>query len=293
MRRWPLRAGFLALGLVAAAVLTSGLVSWRLTQRRAPPQAEVAQDLLGIRAEPLRLSSRDGLELGAWLYEHPAPRCAVVLAHGNGSRRQGLLGRAQFALQSGCHALPVTLRAHGDSEGQVNDFGYGARLDLEAAVAYLEARYPNLPRYVFGQSLGAAAALFAAPNLPGRVQGYLLESPYASLRQATLNRLQLRLPSALVGLTYRWLTLCSDLVLPVPLEELAPERAAARVQGHATFIVMAGGADQRATVAEAQRIIDALPNRPRLEVFEGADHSALLSRDPARYQAIFKAWLRP
>ncbi len=285
------RAAWLGLGLALLLTLSSALAAHRFTRRRASVQPEQAQPLLGISPQLLRLNARDGVELGAWLFEHPQARCAVVLVHGNGSRRQALLGRAQLALQSSCHALAVTLRAHGDSEGDRNDFGFGARHDVQAAVAHLQARFPDLPRYVFGQSLGAAAALFAAPELGDAVKGYLLESPYASLQTAIMNRLHMRLPASLVPAAYAWLTLWSSAFLPGGVPAICPERAAAQVRCEARFIVLAGAEDKRATVQEAQRIIESLPAGAQLEVFEQAAHSQLWSQDAPRYRAVFKRWL--
>ena len=285
------RVAWVGLSLVLVLILTSALAAHRFTRRRASVQPEQAQPLLGISPQLLRLRAQDGLELGAWLFEHPQARCAVVLVHGNGSRRQALLGRSQLALQSGCHALAVTLRAHGDSEGERNDFGFGARQDVRAAVALLEARFSDLPRYVFGQSLGAAAALFAAPEMGDAVEGYLLESPYASLQTAIMNRLHMRLPASVVPAAYAWLTLWSSAFLSGGVPAISPARAAAQVRGEAQFILLAGAEDRRATVQEARRIIESLPPGAQLEVFEHAAHSQLWSQDAERYRAVFKRWL--
>ena len=43
----------------------------------------------------------------------------------------------QFLASHGYAALMVTLRAHGDSTGEYNDIGWGARADVWAAVDFL------------------------------------------------------------------------------------------------------------------------------------------------------------
>ena len=63
-----------------------------------------------------------------------------------------------------------------------------------AAVEFLEKRRPGRPLIVSGNSMGSAAAVFAAKELGHRVQGYILESPYQDLKVAVWNRLDNSLP---------------------------------------------------------------------------------------------------
>lgn len=289
------RARGLALLAMAlfATILTSGGLARVLTQRKHPPAPETATILSGLPAESLRLTASDGIETGAWLYLPPAPECIVILAHGNGSQRQALLGYAQEFVNNGCAALPITLRAHGDSEGELNDFGYGARLDIQAAVKLAQRRCPGTDIYIFGQSLGAAAALFAAPDLGDQIQGYLLESPYASLEGAVKNRLRMRLPKPLVTPGYHLLALWAERFLDVPIADIAPVRAAAKVRSKAKFIVLAGRQDQRATPSEARAVVDALPDGARLEIFDDAAHSELWLSDQARYREAIRSLTAP
>lgn len=286
-RRLTALLALAALGVAAG----SYAVGWALCRRRAPPRPEPPIEIAGIRPETHTLESQDGLRFGLWVYPRAGADCAVVLVHGNGSRRAGLAGLSAMVLEAGCHALPITVRAHGASEGEINDFGYGARLDVERAVAFAKARYPRARTFVLGVSLGAAAALFAAPALGDEVQGYLLESPYASLEIATLNRLEMTLPAPLVEPAYALLTMWSH--LDVPVEEIAPARAAARIPPGPRVWILAGTADRHARLSEAQAILRALPpGQGRLERFEGAAHSELEAREPARYRRLLQAWLR-
>ena len=88
----------------------------------------------------------------------------------------------QWLAEAGFTALAISLRGHGDSTGDVIDFGWSARYDVAAAVAFLEKECPQQPIYIVGRSMGAAAAIFAAGELKDRVAGYFLEQPYKDLR---------------------------------------------------------------------------------------------------------------
>src|SRR5262249_49183846 len=150
--------------------------------------AEPAPAVAWGTLEEHRLRTSDGKTLGAWFHRGPPDGPAVVVLHGNRGCRGDGLPAAEFFAGRGCAVLLVSLRAHGDSTGAVNDFGFSARRDVVAAVAFLEKERPGRPILLNGTSMGAAAAIFAAAELGERVGGYVLESPYRDLHQAVRNR---------------------------------------------------------------------------------------------------------
>ena len=70
---------------------------------------------------------------------------SVLLLHGSGGNRGHALGRAELLESQGYAVLMITLRAHGDSTGEYNDIGWGARRTSGAAVEFLEKRRPGRP----------------------------------------------------------------------------------------------------------------------------------------------------
>jgi alpha-beta hydrolase superfamily lysophospholipase len=169
----------LALAALTLAWIGSGtLAALALTRRwSAPSEEPLPSDFTSVR-----LVASDGVETGAFLGDVPAPRAAVVLVHGNGSNRSALLEAARSLRARGHAVLPITVRAHGDSQGTRNDLGWSARRDVAAAVRLLErhldeTEHPGTPIVVLGISLGAAASVFAAAELGDRVSGYVLVGP--------------------------------------------------------------------------------------------------------------------
>ena len=96
----------------------------------------------------------------------------------------------QWLAESRFTVLAISLRAHGDSTGEVNDIGWSGRHDVVAAVGFLGKEFPERPVFIVGRSMGAAAAVFAAEELKTDVAGYFLEQPYKDLKSAVWNRLQ-------------------------------------------------------------------------------------------------------
>ena len=282
------------LALAALAVLVwlaaSYAVAVRLTRRARPVAPEPLPAVAWGTAEAVTLSASDGQTLGAWFFPGRPDRPVVVLLHGNGANRTACLPQTELLATAGYPVLAVTLRAHGDSTGDANDFGLSARHDVTAAVGWLEAHHPGVPVVVWGRSLGSAAALFAAPDLGSRVRGYVLECPYRDLRAAVRNRLRSRLPPGLDVVAYAGLRTAAPLVLP-DFDRISPFEAAAGMPPEPRVLVLAGAADRRAPPDEARAIADRLGPRAELVIVEGGDHLLLETPDPERYRATVLGFL--
>jgi alpha-beta hydrolase superfamily lysophospholipase len=289
-RKWVRRV--LALGAAALLVwlASSFAVASRLTRRAQPAAPEPVPAVPWGTAEPLHLNTSDGQTLGAWFFPGRAEHPTVVLLHGNGGSRTACLPQAEWLVSAGYSVLAVTLRAHGDSTGAANDFGYSARHDVVAAVEWLAAHRPGTRIVVWGQSLGSAAALFAAPELGERVCGYVLECPYRDLRTAVRNRCRVYLPPGLDVIAYAGLRVAAPLVLP-DFDRISPLDAAAGMPPDARVLVLTGTADRRATPDEARAITDRLGPRAELVVVEGGDHLRLDAPDPDRYRRTLLGFL--
>ncbi|WP_437679019.1 alpha/beta hydrolase [Sorangium sp. So ce131] len=289
MRRFIRRALLILAACVPVWGASGPLVARGLTRRAAPPSPEPPP----AGWEAVSLTAEDGLRLGGWLHRGDAGRACVLALHGNGSSRTGLRDVLDVLAEDGTCVLALSLRAHGDSDGDVNEFGWSAANDVRAGVKFLERELPERRRLVFGTSLGAAAALYAAKDVAGRVDGYLLESPYRDLETAVRNRLDMRLgPLAPAAFAVLWPW--GSVALPIDPARLRPVDAARDLPSstHVTpVLLLAGDADAHATLAEAQDIAKAVPGPVRLERFPGADHGHLQRSDPARYRAVLRTWI--
>jgi alpha-beta hydrolase superfamily lysophospholipase len=258
------------------------LVAHRLTCRRLARAPEPMPSVTWGRLESHRLRTRDGQELGAWfaLGREDAP--SVLLLHGNKGNRSKSLTRAQGYAARGCAVLMISHRAHGDSTGETNDFGYSARHDVVAAVEFLERRRPGRRVIVDGVSMGSAAAVFAARELGRRVHGYILECPYRDLETAVRNRTREWVPPFLDGVAYTGLRLVAPLVLP-DVKAIAPVAAVAGVPESVPVLVLAGSHDRLARPEEARALYDRVKSHGRFAVIGRARHAKLLDTNPSLY----------
>ena len=111
------------------------------------------------------------------LEEVATPRFAALVCHPHplmgGTMQTHAVHRIARAVRlAGGVSLRFNYRGVGRSEGRY-DRGRGEADDAGAALAFLAARHPALPRLCCGFSFGAFAALTAGPRDPG-VRGLLL-----------------------------------------------------------------------------------------------------------------------
>jgi pimeloyl-ACP methyl ester carboxylesterase len=272
-------------------LLSSLAVAYWLTRRPHPIFEEPVPAISWGNVQPLRLTTGDGEELGAWSIAGQPDRPVVLLLHGYRGCRRDCLAQAELLAEVGCPSLLISLRAHGDSTGEFNDVGYSAQRDVIAAVGWLEDRYPGRPIIIWGQSMGAAAAVFAARSLGERVQGYILECLYKDLRTAVRNRLAIYLPLGLSSVAYAGMAVVTPLVL-ADVDSISPLEAAPAIPASVPVLVMAGSADRRATLAEAQAIHERIASHAHLVIIPGADHARLFQTDPATYREAVLGLIR-
>ncbi|HYO51756.1 alpha/beta hydrolase [Archangium sp.] len=291
-QRW-FRLAALVLVLLGVGWAGSGaLVTWRLTRRARPVFAEPAPALARGAIEEHRIVAADGLGVGAWLVRGEPGSPCVLMLHGNGGSRTSLRSLLEELVGQGHCVLALSLRTHGDSEGEVNDFGWSARQDVLAGIAFLERQAPDRPRVVFGTSLGAAAAIFASQEVGSRVQGYVLESPYRDLRTAVGNRLESYLLPGLDRLAFHGMWLFGDALLPVPAEQLRPIDHVAGIPQEVPVLFLAGAKDRHARLFEVEALAGRISSHARLEVFREGNHGTLRASEPERYQRLLLDFIR-
>jgi alpha-beta hydrolase superfamily lysophospholipase len=215
----------------------------------------------------------------------------VLLLHGNGGTRGSMLPVMEMLAKDDCTVLAITLRAHGDSTGETNDIGWSARHDVVTAVAFLENEFPGRPIFIVGQSLGAAAAVFAAKDLGDRVAGYLLEQPYKDLRSAVWHRLQNHLPPVLDWIAYGGLRLWAPVFLPVAVDRVSLGDHIADIPPSVPIVIAAGSADRHAPLDDVRALYARVQPHAKLVIFDGAAHESFDRYNPELYRRTLRDFL--
>jgi uncharacterized protein len=128
-------------------------------QARAP----VTAVSLGRPFETVRLTTSDGLKLGAWYV--PSRNGAAVIAFPGRSQP---VPHARMLTRHGYGVLLLDRRGEGASEGDSNAFGWAGEKDLRAAIGFLQRRRDVNPSRIggLGLSVGGELLLQTAAHTP-------------------------------------------------------------------------------------------------------------------------------
>ncbi|MEO9874874.1 MAG: alpha/beta fold hydrolase [Anderseniella sp.] len=269
------KAAAAALCLVAAIVIALLLAGWIATAPANRSVGVVPDDMPVVAVE---FHDRNSRLVRGWMITGNADRGAVVLLHGIRSDRRSMLGRARLLFANGYSVLAIDLQAHGESSGDRVTFGFREADSVAAAIDYTRAQWPDKKLAIIGTSLGGASAIFAANHR--RADAYVLESVYSSLKDATENRLQIRLGP--VGPALAPLLLWQTSVqLGFHAAELSAVERIGDLQAPVLFI--AGEQDNRTKLADSRTLFSSAGEPKQLWVVPNARHQDFHRFDEAEY----------
>lgn len=234
------------------------------------------------------IASSRGTRLEVWWRDAVEPRGTVLLLHGYGDVKSGLVSEAEwFAARSWTVAL-LDFEGHGGSEGHTTTLGWREAEDVGAAVGWLRASGRHArPLVLFGMSMGGAAALRAQADLGLGADGLIVASVFDRLDQAVRNRFDAMgwpgWPAAPCMVFWGgWLNGFNGF-------DHNPVDYAARTD--VPLLVLHGTDDPRARLVEGRALARAAGVRGTFVEFPGAGHESLKNRDPARWESALSAWL--
>ena len=195
----------LALCLSACSNLTS-LFFYPQTQYIRTPED------INLQYEIVSLTASDGVVLNAWWLpaqndiDVPSEKKPTVLfLHGNAENISTHIGSVYWLPEEGVNVLLLDYRGYGTSEGipVLPDIFK----DIEAAVVWIQAEYPESPMFVLGQSIGAALAAYAAPTLSQQypIEGLILDAGFSGYRAVAREVTSQGLISAILLWPMTWL----------------------------------------------------------------------------------------
>jgi len=174
----------------------AGLVTWVGYIWVKPPRQLLTEPVPpDISPEEVYFPSRDGLRLHALFLPGRSGSPALLLCH-------GYYRSLAEPFPVGCelnrlsyHVLLIDFRACGRSKGRFTTLGHREVADVLGAVDYLRCRLGQRPLGVLGISMGAVAALIAAPCCPS-IGAIVADSAYADLEATIRHKMRqiLRLP---------------------------------------------------------------------------------------------------
>lgn len=237
--------------------------------------------------------ARDGSILRAWNMQ-PAQwnGDTVILLHGQGDNRSGMLGPAAMLLRHGYATLLPDARAHGASGGSIATYGVLEADDVRRWFDLIQKS--ESPHCVdgLGDSMGGADLLRSLDAEPGFC-AIVAESSFATFREAAYDRLgQVFSTGPWLGRTLLRPALDMGMVYVrfrhgVNLDNANPESAVAA--SRVPVLLIHGLADTNLPPRHSE-IIKA--RSPRVVLWEpaGADHCGASNVAPAEYERRVVEW---
>ena len=282
-------AAYLGVSAALSMVVLFG-VGWIGADRGlypAPPDDLPVLDdypALASALEEVTFPSADGITLAGWFVPGESPT-TIVLMHGFGENRNQMLPHADFLHEAGYSTLLFDLRSRGESEGDAVTFGYHERGDLRGALRYLEQR-PDADAEsvgVLGMSMGGAAAIMAAADLP-QVKAVVSESAFQTVNSAVDSSFEyfINLPAFPFSPVTVFIM---EQRLGIKAGDIRPVEDVGRISPRAVFIIH--GADDVTVVPEDGVALHAAAGEPKepLWLIEGAGHAAGIETAPLEYEA--------
>lgn len=300
---WWVAAGLGAVWLCLCAVIGILLGEGALHPGRMPLSArdeslaEAMMEHNDAQRASVSIRAGDGTELDAWQFQ-PAHWNGdyVLLLHGQGDNRAGMLGPADTLLRHGFGVLLPDSRAHGTSGGAIATYGVLERSDVRDWFDWIQkSRSPHCVDAI-GDSMGAAQVLESLSAEPGFC-AVIAECPFATFREAAYDRMgqqfgtgpwlgrTLLRPAVELGLLYARARYGIALGQAVPAEAVAESKV--------PVLLIHGLEDDDLPPRHSDLIVEWSRARGRsVALWEPADagHCQASSAEPAEYESRVTRW---
>ena len=300
-----LRWGVIVVGIWLFFCIVLGVVvtEWALHpwRRVLTPEAEAQAQAVAARNHAVltevAVTASDGAILRAWsIRPLHGNGDAVILLHGVADNRMGMIGYADLLLHHGYAVLLPDARAHGASGGELATYGIKEADDIRRWHDWIEQA--EAPRCIdgLGNSMGAALLLESLPAAPG-ICAVVVESPFASFREASYDRLAERLyagawlgrtllrPVVETGFLYaRW-------KYGLDLEQVSPMNAVAASK--VPVLLIHGLKDTNLPPRHSEMIVARNASRiPALVLWKPAQaiHTGAVAAEPLEYERRLIGW---
>ncbi|WP_207497309.1 alpha/beta hydrolase [Aridibaculum aurantiacum] len=247
-------------------------------------------DKPSIPYEDVVLRTSDDLDLKAWYAPASNATGTVIMFHGHGGTRSGVLSEMKAFHEFGYNVLAIDFRAHGKSDGNTCTVGYHEDADVMAAYEHIAAKgESNI--ILWGISMGAAAiARTMAEHENIKPKKVILEMPFATLEEAVEARLRMmKLPEEPFATL---LTFWGGLQNGFWAFGHRPVDYVKEI--NTPVLVQWGRNDSRVSESETTSIFENIPTEEkRLVVYENSGHESLLRKEPAKWVTNVAAFLAP
>lgn len=234
------------------------------------------------------LKTKDSLKLEAWYIQVTSAVGTVLLFHGHGGNKSGVINEARGFEKLGYNTLLVDFRAHGNSEGNTCTIGYDESEDVKLAYDYISAKgEKNI--VLWGISMGASTITKAAKDYRLEPKKIILEMPFGTIEDAVKGRIKMMgLPPQPIAtlLTFWGGTEHGFWAFGMMPQEFVKEIKC-------PVLLQWGKNDPRVSQSEEEILFKNIPNsNKKFVIYETAGHESLCKKETAKWEAEVAAFLK-
>ena len=241
-----------------------------------------------VQYTTFNITTSDGLKLEGWNIPASNSKGTVIMFHGHGGNRSGVVTEANEFNKLGYNVCMIDFRAHGNSLGNTCTIGFDETADVLAAYNHVRSKGENKV-ILWGISLGSATILKALHDHPEiKVQKAILEMPFGSLYEAVKGRLRImHLPEQPFAAL---LTFWGGTQQGFWAFSHNPQEYAKAVK--IPVLLQWGRHDARVTGQETNKILrNIATSKKQLIVYEESGHESLLKIEPEKWRAAVATFL--
>jgi dipeptidyl aminopeptidase/acylaminoacyl peptidase len=219
----------------------------------------------------------------------------VLLLHGLSDNRMGMVGYAEFLSKEGYSVVMPDLRAHGNSEGSLESYGFYESGDVKTWVDSILRKLGVKSIFGLGESLGAAI-LLQSLSKENRFSAVVAESSFCDFRTISYERIGQLIGCGPMGAKIFFVPMVETglaavrLMHNLDLATISPLRAVSRTRTPILFIH--GLADQNIPVSNSRKLLKSALAPAELWEVANAGHSASYGRSPTEFKARVLGWFQ-
>ncbi len=225
----------------------------------------------GVDAVELDFITEDEVELKGWWVPHTNSSRTIILMHGWGMNKADIFKYTHFLLEEGYNLFYFDFRALGESEGEESGIGMLEDKDIDAAIKFIQNKYPEKTTHIalYGISMGATVAAYRA-GTDRDIKCVVLEATYYSFKNvvslwAWTHKRVPYFPVVPLVLFFM------KKALGVNFEDLSPYSTAPKIT--CPVLMIHGEFDSLAPLKNAKEIFNLITAQKEMWVVLGAHHN--------------------
>lgn len=249
---------------------------------------------MSTKNEKIIITASDGVRLVGYFYERKKNAPIVIFFHGLWST--GFVnGKPIYRIteKHNWNLLLATLRAHGESGGNVSTLGVLEKYDCRDWVNWVVSEYgEQTPIFLMGISMGGAVALMSSDlGLPESVCGIIDDAGFTSpLEMIKANSKEKIHHKILSDLFTQFVNVGTKIWGGFDLKEANACVAVSKTS--VPVLIIHGDKDKQAPVSMAYKIYDSCKSERELYIVSGSEHKDCYRSNPEKYESIVSEFLK-